>query len=191
VFKKQVTRPLPPGAETFVRKGERFARWKDRRGKPRTAPLIVGKDGSPRIVTESPFYVAKYRDGAGVVQVVKTGCRDEQAARRILADLERRAELVKAKVMTAAEAAVGEHQAAPIADHFKAYLTHLEVKGACEEHRSERNRQLDRLAADCSFAVLADLRREAVERWLNAQAQAGMGARTRNSYLGSLLAFCN
>jgi hypothetical protein len=67
VFKKQVTRPLPPGAEFFVRKGERVARWKDRRGKTRTAPLTTGKDDCERIVTESPFYVAKYRDGAGVV----------------------------------------------------------------------------------------------------------------------------
>ena len=47
------------------------------------------------------------------------------------------------------------------------------------------------LAAECSFTTLADLRRETLERWLNAQTQAGMGARTRNSYLGSLLAFCN
>jgi integrase len=190
VFKKQVTRPLPPGAEIFTRKGERFARWKCR-GKTRTAPLTVGQDGSERIVTESPYFVAKYRDGAGVVQTVATGCRDEQAARQVLADLERRAELVRANVLTAAEAAVGDHQATPFAAHLKAYLAHLEAKGACKEHRSERARQLRRLAADCSFGALADLRREALERWLNVQARVGMGARTRNSYLGSLLAFCN
>src|SRR5262249_34158650 len=47
------------------------------------------------------------------------------------------------------------------------------------------------LAADCSFGVLPDLRRETLERWLNTQTQAGMGARTRNSYLSSALAFCN
>src|SRR6516162_8531676 len=104
VFKKTFTKPLPQGAETFIRKGERFARWKDRRGKTRTAPLTTGNDGSERIVTESPYFVAKYRDGAGVVQTVTTGCRDEQAARQVLADLERRAELVKAGVMTGAEA---------------------------------------------------------------------------------------
>jgi integrase len=191
VYKKTVTRPLPPGAEIIVRKGEQVARWKDRRGKARTAPLTVGKDGSERIVTESPFYVAKYRDGAGVVREEATGCRDETAARRVLADLERRAELVRSGVMTAAEAAVSDHQSAPLAEHFAAYLTSLEAKGACDEHRTERERQLRRLAADCSFAALADLRRETLERWLTARAQAGMGARTRNSYLCSALAFCN
>src|SRR5262245_59083709 len=118
VFKKQTTRPLTPGAEIFTRKGERFARWK-RRGKTRTAPLTSGNDGSDRILTESPYYVAKYRDGAGVVQTVATGCRDEQAARQVLADLERRAELVRSGVISAAEAAVSDHQATPLAEHVK------------------------------------------------------------------------
>ena len=191
VFKKQTTRPLPAGAEIFVRKGERCARWKDRKGKTRTSPVTTGKDGAARIATESPYFVAKYRDGAGSVQTVSTGCRDETAARQVLADLERRAELIRSGVMTGAEAAIGDHQGTPIGDHLTAYLTSLEAKGACEEHRSERQRQLRRLAADCSFGSLSDLCREAIESWLNAQARAGMGARTRNSYLASLLAFCN
>jgi integrase len=135
--------------------------------------------------------VAKYRDGAGVVQVVPTGCRDETAARQVLADLERRAELVRSNVMTAAEATTADHQDTAFNDHVDAYLAYLDVKGACPEHRSERKRQLRRLAAECAFATLADLRREALERWLNAQTRAGMGARTRNSYLCSALAFCN
>src|SRR5438034_4575575 len=102
VFKKTFTKPVPPRAETFVRKGQRFARWTDRKGKTRTAPLTTGKDGSDRVLIESPFYVAKYRDGAGVVQVEPTGCRDETAARSVLADLERKAELIRSNVMTAA-----------------------------------------------------------------------------------------
>ncbi len=67
VFKKSYTKPVPAGAEPFTRKGERFARWKDRRGKTRTAPLTVREDGAECITLESPVYVAKYRDGGGVV----------------------------------------------------------------------------------------------------------------------------
>ena len=51
VFRKTATRPLPDRAEIFTRKGDRFARWKDRHGKTRTAPLTIGRDGSDRIVT--------------------------------------------------------------------------------------------------------------------------------------------
>ena len=69
----------------MVRKGRRFVRWTDRRNKTRTAPLTTGASGGDRIELESPYYVAKYRDGAGVVRVVATGCRDETAARQGLA----------------------------------------------------------------------------------------------------------
>jgi integrase len=191
VFRKQVTRPLPPGAETLVRKGERLARWKDRKGKTRTAPLTVGKDGSERIVTESPYFVAKYRDGAGVVRVEATGCRDETAARQVLADLERRAELVRSGVMTAAEAAVGGHQATPLAQHFDAFAEHHRAKGVTKIHREDTGRYLRRLAGDCAFGALADLRREALERWLAQRTADGMSARARNAYRNALVSFCN
>src|SRR5262249_6514041 len=59
------------------------------------------------------------------------------------------------------------------------------------EHRQERRRQLNRLAADCGFQLLADLDRAKLENWLTVQARNGMSARTRNSYLASGLAFCN
>src|SRR5262249_18997399 len=152
--------------EIFVRKGQRLARWKDRRGKTRTAPLTVGKGGAERVVHESPYFVAKYRDGSGIVQTVATGCRDEQAARQVLADLERRAELVRAKVMTVGEDAVARHQGIPFAEHLEAYSGSLEAIGACPEHRKERRRQLRRLATDCGWQALADLQRDALERWL-------------------------
>jgi integrase len=191
VFKKTFTKPLPEGAETFVRKGERLARWKDRKGKTRTALLTVGQDGAERVLLESPFFVAKYRDGSGKVRVAPTGCRDEQAARRVLADLERRAELIKAKVLTAAEAATGEHQGRPLAEHLDAYLLHLDAAGTTVKHRYEVRRQLNRLNSDCHFGRLADLDGPAVERWFVQRTAEGMAARTRNTYLAAVLAFVN
>jgi integrase len=191
VYRKTVTRKLPPGAEVFTRKSERFARWKDRRGKTRTAPITQGKDGNERISVESPFFIAKYRDGNGIVVEHSTGCRHEDAARRVLADLEREAELIRSGVKTAAESAAGRHQATPFATHLEAYLTYLESDGACPEHRAERRRQLNRIAEECGFNRLADLDRATLESWLAQQTRAGMSARTRNAYLAGALAFCN
>jgi integrase len=191
VFKKTYTKPLPSGAGSFTRKGQRFARWKDRKGKTRTAPLIVGEDGAERLAIESSKWFAKYRDGAGVVRVVPTGCRDETAARRVLADLERKAELVRSGVMSAAEAAIGEWQAAPLMEHFAAFDTHLQAKGVTRIHREDTGRYLRRLADDCSFGTLADLRRESLERWLATRAVDGMSARTRNAYRNAIVSFCN
>jgi hypothetical protein len=93
VFKKKVTKALPAGAEVFRRDGRRYARWKVK-SKTRTVPITSGKDGTDRIVIESSRYYAKYRDASGAVRVVPTKCRDQAAARHVLAELERKAELV-------------------------------------------------------------------------------------------------
>lgn len=191
VFKKTFTKPVPPGAETVVRKGQRFAKWTDRKGKTRTAPLTKGQDGSERLLFESPFYVAKYRDGSGVLRVEPTGCRDETAARQVLADLERRAELVRSRVMTAKEDSVARRLDEPIADHLAAYAAHMRGRGLSDTHRSYTDSHLRRIVAECSFGTLKDFAREPFERWLLRLGDAGAGARTRNCYRDDLVTFCN
>lgn len=77
--------------ELFSYEGRRFARWKDGKGKPRTAPLTIGKDGSDRIPVQAGTYTTKYRDGCAVGVEKASGCWDDTAAKSPLADLERRA----------------------------------------------------------------------------------------------------
>jgi hypothetical protein len=178
VYRKTVTKPLPPGAEVFARKGQRFVRWKDAKGKTRTAPLTTGRDGQDRIIVVARTYTAKYRDGNGLVREAATGCRDEQAARAILADLERRAVRVKAKLLSAAEDAVVDHLAMPLAAHFQTYLVALENMSTSGVHRANVRRCLDRVAGDCGFGTLADLHRDTLERWLVARAKEGNGLRS-------------
>jgi hypothetical protein len=64
VFRKSFTKPLPAGAEIIVRKGQRFARWKDSKGKTRTEPVTTGKDGQDRLLVTAGTFTAKYRNGA-------------------------------------------------------------------------------------------------------------------------------
>src|SRR4051812_28282017 len=109
IFRKAVTRPLPPGAEIFVRQGVRLARWRGSRGKIRTAPLTTGKDGADRIREESSTYYARHRDGDGIVVETPTGCRDRTAAQNVLADLEKRAERVRSGLLTSAEDRIIDH----------------------------------------------------------------------------------
>ena len=103
LYRPTQTKPVPPGAERFTRKGERFARWKDGRGKTRTATVTTTKAGVDKLAIESPCWRCRYRDGSGVMQDVLTGCRDEDAARSVMNDLVRRVELVKANVITVAD----------------------------------------------------------------------------------------
>lgn len=188
--KKTSTKPLPTGAELFDRKGQQFVRWNDSCGKTRTAKLTTGHDGSQRIVVQSSRWTAKFRDGSGVIQEVNTGCRDKSAAQTMLTDLERRAELVRSGVMTASDESVADHQPTRLVDHLEGFIRSLKAAGRSDRHISDTDRLAKQITADCGFRVLRDIEADRVESWLVDKLDAGMAARTRNSYLGSLKGFC-
>jgi integrase len=193
VFRKAYTKPLPTGAEIVARQGRRLARWRDSKGKLRTAPVTTGADGSERIRVESGTFFARYRDGNRLVVEVATGCRSEDAARQVLAELERKAERVRSGLISPSEARVADHRSTPIGEHVAAYITSLEASEASPGHVAETRRILKAVLAGCGFATLADLERSAVEHWLNRRRQGGTSARTRNidlTRLNSLVNWC-
>ena len=190
IRRKTYTKPLPNGAELFSRKGERFARWKDGQGKAKTAPVTTAGDGSPRIVLTSRKWLAKFRDGEGLVVEVSTGCADKAAAEQRLRELERQAERIRAGYGTPAEAKAVDHQKTPIAGHFAAFIDHRKSRARCARPQ-ETLSQLQRVAADCQFSKLAEVNGDAFERWLAVQADDGMSAGRRNKYRGTWIAFCN
>lgn len=191
VFRKAWTAPLPPGAEVVTSRGKRLARWRLRNGKLRTAEVFEGRGGTLRIRGRTASYVAKYRDGDGVWTEVATGCKDETAARAILGQLERRAELVRAGVMTAAEDSASKHTQTPLAEHVNAYIDHLRLKGSSAHRIRQVESRLGRVARDCTFKRLTDLSGAALERWLVDQQRDGMAAGTRNGYRESWVGFGN
>src|SRR5262245_25149577 len=119
IYRETFTKPLPAGAEIVVRKGVRLARWKDSKGRQRTA-TVREINGNDRIIVTATTFTAKYRDGSGVVRKVATGCRDETTARQLLAELVKRAERVKSNMLTTAEDTMVDHLAVPIGGHFRA-----------------------------------------------------------------------
>ena len=189
--KKTATKPLPPDAELFRKKGVQFARWVNGTGKKKSARLTTGKDGSNRIVVESGKWLAKYRDGSGVIREVSTGCKDKGAAQTMLTALERRAELVRSGVVSSSEDAISDHAAIPIAEHFNAYHEHRVTQELNEARIKTTKSRLKRLAEECRFRRLSDLSGEALTRWLGQQLAVGMGAGTRNEYRQEMVGFAN
>ncbi len=188
VYKETFTKPLPTGAKIIVRKGQRLAQWQDAKGKTRTVPLTAAGD---RIAVEAGTYTAKYRDGSGIVRKITTGCRDKTAAESVLAELERRAEKVKGRILTADEAAAIDQQDRPLAEHVAAFLEHQKAKGITPMQLNTTRSRLDRVASDAGFIRLADLNGTALERWLMARQGEGMGAVTRNGYREACVTFGN
>jgi len=192
VYRKSYTKPLPPDAQIVTSKGKRIARWRPHGGgRIRTAPLTTGANGQSRIRITSKTYTAKYRDGADIVREVATGCRDEGAARAVLADLEKRAELVRANVITTEQESIADQQTIPLADHIGAYVEHLRGKGASGSHISDWERSLRRIAGECRFDRLSNLDRSCAEKWLRGIRDAGRSARTVNAHRAALVAFGN
>ena len=190
VYREQYTAPLPKGAEVVTLKGEQVARWKPTKGRAKTAPITTGKDGSLRIVVRSATYSAKYRDGQGIVRKISTGCRDESAARCVLNELERRAELVRSGVISAAEDRVANHQRSPLETHRNDWLTSIRASGRSARHIENAERLTLRVCDECGFNTLRDIESSRFESWLATKLDEGMSARTRNSYLQALSALC-
>lgn len=193
--KKSVTKTLPTDAELKDKIGKdgtttTFARWIDGRGKTRTAPTTTGKDGSTRIVVESSKWFARFRDSGGFVVERSTGCKDRAAAESLLKKWERQTELVNAEVITASEAAISDHARTPLDDHLDGFIRSLKAAGRSKRHITDTDRLARQIAADCGFRVLRDIEAERVEVWLVQKLDAGMAARTRNSYLQALKGFC-
>jgi integrase len=186
IFKPVVTRPLPPGA--VVSAG--VARWTSPRTGACTAPVRTTPRGVC-VVIESTKYLARYRDGTGVVRTVPTGCRELDTARAVLAQLERRAELVKSGVITAAQDAVADHRRTTITGHVETYLSSLLAKGVTPQHHKHVSQQLAAVIEGCHFRTLADVKREPLERWLGSAANARRSARTRNCYLQAVKGLAN
>jgi integrase len=192
VYRKTFTKPFPAGAEVVIRRGEQMALWKDSRGRTRKARLTTGKNGQERIAIESPYYIAKYRDGNGIVRVVATGCRDETAARQLLAGWEREAERIRSGVITPAERQTAQFQSLLLVDHLEAFTSFQKAKN-CHPNRISGDRyRVECVATALGWTHLADLDGEALTRWLGVQrASKELTPANSNEYRRSLVGFAN
>ncbi len=191
IFKKTYTHPLPAEAEIIQRRGKQIARWKDGRGNTQMEETTIGRDGKLRIVQKSPVYTARFRAADGVVKFITTGCREKQAAEKVLADLLGREEKIKSGILSSDESQIAMFTKRTLKEHVKDFLHHLEAKGCTEKHRRERNRYLRTLFSACGFQKLTQLKHGPVEKWMLQQQTRGVSARVRNAYRASLLGFCN
>ncbi|MBK9118015.1 MAG: hypothetical protein IPM18_00180 [Phycisphaerales bacterium] len=128
LWKPTTYKPVPAGAELVKRRGSTVAEWTDSRGRKRRAPVHETRKGGRRLVIESRIWWGEYRGADGLPVKLSTGCRDETAARGVLADAERKVELVRGKVLTAAELRTAAHGATELTAHVRDYLNVLRVR---------------------------------------------------------------
>ena len=197
VTRKQYTRPLPDGAKIVTKKGGNCAEWIDRNEKKCSAPMMVGRDGKPRIRIRSTSYTAIYRDGLGVIRQHATGCRSKRSAEMVLAKLEQETEKIRAGVLTSAECEMSKHRDTPLSEHIANYIDHQAARSVHPQRVKNTRNRLLRLVEECNLHRLADLTTDALERWLLEKAEhdkrtgGPMGAGTRNGYREAAIGFGN
>jgi integrase len=204
IKRKTVTRPLPsdavlntkrrratskelrdnPTAATIV---ETVATWKDRSGKKRSAVVVVGDDGAQRVRLQSETYYAKYRDGDGIVREVATGCRDLQAARTKLAELQSIADKIKVGALTTLDLQIGDHSRTPLSVHVAEYIADLKARGVNADRIKTSETYLNADCDGCGFRWLRDLNAEKLRQWL--RTQSDMSAATYNWHSALWVAF--
>ena len=202
VYKKKYPTELPPGAEIITRRGKKVARWENGKGQVRTAELL--KDGRMQFVSD--YWYVRYRDASGRMRRGSTGCREKQAAEKVLADILADVEKVKAGVMSREEMDTSRQLETPIGKHVKDYLTQLSVKTIRGKRISARHvanvsNQLSRINRECHFQALKDIENQVVQRWMTKTAQmprdiqdqnsTPLSARTINIHRAAIMAFCN
>jgi integrase len=143
------TKPIPEGAETFTRKGKRFARWTDKKGKRREAPLNEAGDRI-QLLTSKWYGEWKDPDGTEHCEPLAT---DKVAAEQMLAALVRKAELKHAGVADPFE----EHSRRPLLEHLEDYRRFLLAKGDTEEHADTTHSHVRAVLDGCGFVFIADL----------------------------------
>ncbi len=202
VYKKKYPIPMPEEAEIITRRGRRLARWESGKGQVRTAPVLA----DDRVQFVSDCWYVRYRDASGRMRRRSTGCRDRQAAEKMLADILTDVERVKAGVMSHGEMTAASHLDAPIGKHTKDYLAHLAAKTVRSKRVSSRHvmhvrKHLARLVRECPLRTLRDVDRHGVRRWMEKTAQTArdpqdpdslpLSARTINMHRAAIVAFCN
>jgi hypothetical protein len=158
ITRPSYTKPIPPGATIFTRKGERFARWQDKKGKTRTAPLT---ENGQRIRMYSRCLRIIYRD-AGVVVRRDPDYGDKAATLQKKARLEKRA----AQEIEGLVDPFEEQRKRPLAEHIADYWLELEARDNKPSYVGLVISRLTALFEGCGFRWLTDIAAAPVNNWL-------------------------
>ena len=178
------TKPIPADAAIITHKGKPHARFKDRDGKTKLAPLT--KDGK-RIRVLSKKWYGEYRDANDTFQCVPLST-DKTAAQQMLNELVKRAELEKVGIIDPFEA----NRKRALAEHLEDFRRFQEAKGNSLKHVVQTCSRIEAILDGCKVVFMADLSPSALVEWLADERKADrMGIQTSNYYLRDFKSFCS
>jgi integrase len=206
IYQKSVTLALPASATITTKERratpkelradssrltieESRATWTDRKGEKRSGVVVDGLKKTLRVRVKTETYYAKFRDGSGNIREVPTGCRDKQAAKSKLAELESQAEKIRAGVITSQDAETGKHAKRPVVDHIADYCDYLTQEDKHPDRVKTTKKRLLEVADACDFRRLHDMNADKFLKWLSVELQKDRSLATLNEYIGTMISF--
>lgn len=159
IFKKSSAKPLPGMAEILTRRGERIARWRDRQGLIRTAPISA--DGS-KVLIERPAWYIVYQDATGR-RVTRKGYRDREATEALAGRLERDAARARQGLAPSTDPGLAQTTWEKALDLWLAHLRHDNLDSV---YVANMRRLATKVATGCRWTTLGSIRADRVREWL-------------------------
>ena len=210
IYKPTYSKPLPDGAKVFSRKGNKFARFKDKRGHTQEARLTKSGD---KILCETSHWHIRFEDNLSIVRELKAytyeqatkdlsdriqqllNCKanNQPLDSELQKDIEQmpvriREKLISFGLLDAKRTAIGKSLDELIGD-FKEHLTKKERN---QIHIKEVIGTLRRTFEDCAFTTWMDISAEKLKNYLDGKRDNGNGISKRryNAILGKVKYFC-
>lgn len=208
VYKPQVTKPLPEGAEIFTNKGKKLVRFKTKRGKTIEGHLTKSGD---RVRTECTRWCIEFQDNLDISRRI-TAFTNEQASRQLAGKIEWllslqgqplpnelnrwlgnlplriRDKLVEFGILDGTLTTAGK-KLNEFIDEFGEYLT---TKERTAQHIKNSVKTLKRIFKACEFTTWTDISASRLKNYLDELRDGGDGISkvTYNLRLASAKQFC-
>ena len=184
IFRQTYTKPLPKEAEVITRKGKRYARFKDAKGKAITTPL--SQDGT-KILRETSKWYVEYKDADDILKRV-AGFTDRKSTEQRAAELEKEAERVRSGYKPKEHNQLNR----PLVEHLKDFQTFLLSKGDSESHVYQTVRRVERVFAECHYSFWKDISASQISNCIAGLKYRGknISTQTTNYYIQSIKQFC-
>lgn len=217
VFKRTITKPIPPDAKIAeavkplpksAKVSGELATWTDRSGAKlggpvaadgkvivKTATLADGKtfpltaDGGRLVVGVQAKYSAKYKNAAGRWVRRSTGTVDKAAAQRNANQWEAEASLRRSGVIDRRQERREAHAQRPIGEHLQSYVDHMATKGGTAKHRKRTKAYIQEFIDAGDWQTLGDIDSEHTNAHAAKLRKGGMAARTIQARLRAVKGF--
>ena len=169
------TIPMPAGA---IVGQDGAIKWISK-GKIRTGKL----SGADRVSVQSDSWTAQFSDETGKVRRVPTKTVNRSVAEKILAQLEKEIDLIKAGIVSREELDKVQAKQTSLKNLLKQFQNKMVTSGKAASYIKLTMQKLSTVLKDCKIDSIAKIQQETIERWIANEIQRKMrSVSTINNY---------